>query len=85
MVNDALSSYEFDSNSLNLLKELFSKKKGTENVRKTKEMETKRVKLEPFYLSTVVTYISSTITFENFRKVSKNCEEAVKMLHTNPQ
>ena len=48
-------------------------------------METNKVKLEPFYLSKVVNYISSTSAFENFRKVSKNCEEAVKMLHTNPQ
>ena len=49
------------------------------------EMETKKVKLEPFYLSTVITYISSTTTFQNFRKISKNCTEAIKMLHTNPQ
>ena len=48
-------------------------------------METKKVKLEPFYLSTIITYISSTTAFQNFRKVSKNCTEAVKMLHTNPQ
>ena len=48
-------------------------------------METKKVKLEPFYLSTVITYISSTSTFQNFRKISKNCTEAIKMLHTNPQ
>ena len=47
-------------------------------------METKKVKLEPFYLSSIITYINSTSTFEKFRKISKNCEEAVKMLHTNP-
>ena len=47
-------------------------------------MQSKKVKIEPFYLSTVITYINSMSTFENFRKVSKNCSEAVMMLHTNP-
>ena len=61
------------------------KSSNREKQSEKEEMETKKVKLEPFYLSTVITYISSTTTFQNFRKISKNCTEAIKMLHTNPQ
>ncbi|ELP92021.1 hypothetical protein EIN_290900 [Entamoeba invadens IP1] len=42
------------------------------------------IKLEPFFLSTVALYIKGTTQFMVFRKVSKNVEEALKMLHINP-
>ncbi|EDR21678.1 hypothetical protein EDI_247530 [Entamoeba dispar SAW760] len=40
--------------------------------------------LEPFYLSIVALYLKGTTTFQLFLKVSKNCENAIKMLHINP-
>ena len=44
----------------------------------------KKVKLEMIYMGTVALSIPSTTTFQTFRKVSKNCNEAIKMLHINP-
>ncbi|ELP91488.1 hypothetical protein EIN_144580 [Entamoeba invadens IP1] len=41
-------------------------------------------KLEPFFLSIISLYIKGTTNFLVFRKVSKNVEEALKMLRINP-
>ncbi|BFU20950.1 hypothetical protein EHI8A_062330 [Entamoeba histolytica HM-1:IMSS-B] len=40
--------------------------------------------LEPFYLANVALYLKGTTLFQSFIKISKNCENAIKMLHINP-
>ncbi|EMS12518.1 hypothetical protein KM1_097990 [Entamoeba histolytica HM-3:IMSS] len=47
-------------------------------------MNNKRVKLEPVYLTTVLLYCNSEAVLLNYRKVSSNCRESIKMVKKTP-